>query len=55
MLTIFPVILGIMRYSQLVLERKRGERPGKILASDIPLLVTVFTWGFMLIVIIYVL
>jgi 4-hydroxybenzoate polyprenyltransferase len=55
MITIFPVILGIMRYSQLVLERKRGERPGKILASDIPLLVTVFTWGFMLIVIIYVL
>ncbi len=55
MLTIFPVILGIMRYSQLVLERKRGERPGKILASDIPLLVTVFIWGFMLIVIIYVL
>jgi 4-hydroxybenzoate polyprenyltransferase len=55
MLTIFPVILGIMRYSQLVLERKRGERPGKILASDVPLLVTVFTWGFMLIVIIYVL
>lgn len=55
MLTIFPVILGIMRYSQLVLERKRGERPGKILASDIPLLATVFIWGVMLIFIIYVL
>ncbi len=55
MLTIFPVVLGVMRYSQLVLERKRGERPSKILASDIPLLATVFLWGFMLIVIIYVL
>ncbi len=55
MLTVFPVILGIMRYSQLILERKRGERPDKILASDIPLLVTVFLWGIMLIFIIYVL
>lgn len=55
MLTVFPVILGIMRYSQLILERKRGERPGRILASDIPLLTTVFLWGIMLIFIIYVL
>lgn len=55
MLTIFPVILGIMRYSQLILERKKGEQPENILASDIPLLGTVFIWGIMLIVIIYVL
>ncbi len=55
MLTIFPVILGVMRYSQLILERKRGQRPGRILASDIPLLITIFIWGAMLIFIIYVL
>lgn len=55
MLTIFPVILGIMRYSQLVLERKRGEQPDKILASDIPLLSTIFIWGIMVIFFIYVL
>lgn len=55
MLTIFPVILGIMRYSQLVLERKRGQRPTKVLASDIPLLFTVLLWGLMVIVVIYAL
>jgi 4-hydroxybenzoate polyprenyltransferase len=55
MLTIFPVILGIMRYSQLVLERKRGQRPTKVLASDIPLLFTVMLWGLMVIVFIYAL
>lgn len=55
MLTIFPVIFGIMRYSQLIIERKRGQRPEKVLASDIPLLITVFSWGVMLILILYVL
>lgn len=55
MLTIFPVILGIMRYSQLVLERKRGQRPTKVLSSDIPLLFTVLLWGLMVIVVIYAL
>jgi len=55
MITIFPVIFGIMRYSQLVLERSQGQRPEKLLASDIPLLMTVVVWGLMLIAIIYVL
>ncbi len=55
MLTAFPVILGIMRYSQLVLERKRGQRPSKMLASDIPLLFTVVLWGLMVIIVIYAL
>lgn len=55
MLTIFPVILGIMRYSQLVLERKQGQQPTKVLASDIPLLFTVLLWGVMVIVVIYAL
>lgn len=55
MLTIFPVILGIMRYSQLVLERKRGQSPTKVLASDIPLLFTVMLWGLMVIIVIYAL
>lgn len=54
MLTIFPVILGIMRYSQLVLERDEGEHPDKILATDIPLLATIFIWGVMIIFFIYV-
>lgn len=55
MLTIFPVIFGIMRYSQLVFERSEGQRPEKLLASDIPMLLIVLTWGLMLVLIIYVL
>ncbi len=54
MITIFPVIFGIMRYSQLVLEKKRGQRPSQLLASDIPLLATILVWGLMLIAIVYV-
>ena len=55
MLSIFPVIFGIMRYSQLVFEKQEGERPEKLLASDIPLSVIVLAWGLMIILIIYVL
>ncbi len=55
MTTIFPVILGIMRYSQLVFEKKEGQRPEKLLVSDIPLSIIVLLWGLMIILIIYVL
>lgn len=55
MLTIFPVILGIMRYSQLVFEKKEGERPEQLLVSDIPLSIIILIWGLMIISIIYVL
>ena len=55
MITIFPVIFGIMRYSQLVFEKKEGQRPEQLLISDIPLTIIVLTWGLMTILIIYVL
>jgi len=55
MLTIFPVILGIMRYSQLVYEKREGERPERLLISDVPLSIIVLIWGLMIILIIYVL
>lgn len=55
MLTIIPIIFGIMRYSQLVLEKDQGQRPEKLLASDIPLILTIIIWGLMLITIVYVL
>jgi len=54
MLTLIPVIVGIMRYNYLVFTRHRGERPEKMLTSDFTLLFTVLAWGLMLIFIIYV-
>ena len=54
MVTILPVIFGIMRYSQIIFEMQEGERPEKIIATDIPLLSIIFLWGLMIITIIYV-
>jgi len=54
MVTILPVIFGIMRYSQIIFEMQEGERPEKIVATDIPLLSIIFLWGLMIITIIYV-
>jgi len=55
MVTLMPVIFGIMRYGQIIFEMQEGERPERIIATDIPLLLSVFTWGMMMITIIYVL
>ncbi len=55
MITIVPVIFGIMRYGQVIFEMQEGERPERIVATDIPLLFSVLTWGLMMITIIYVL
>lgn len=54
MITIIPVIFGIMRYGQIIFEMQEGERPERIIATDIPLLLSVFLWGMTMIVIIYV-
>ena len=54
MTTIFPVIFGLMRYAQLVLYKKEGERPEKLITSDLPLLITVAVWGMMVIFVLYV-
>lgn len=55
MITIIPVIYGIMRYGQIIFEMEEGERPEQTVATDIPLIFAVFTWGMMIITIIYVL
>lgn len=55
MLTILPVIFGIMRYGQIIFEMQEGERPERVITSDIPLIMSVFAWGLMIITIIYVL
>ncbi len=54
MITIPPVVYGIMRYMQDIYEKHEGESPEKVLLSDIPLLTTVLIWGFLVIFIIYV-
>ncbi len=53
MITLLPVIFGIMRYGQVIFEMQEGERPERIIATDIPLLISVLTWGLMMIGIIY--
>jgi decaprenyl-phosphate phosphoribosyltransferase len=54
MLTIFPVVYGIMRYLQDIYEKHEGESPERVLSSDKPLLTAVISWIFLLIIIIYV-
>jgi len=53
MLTIAPVVYGLMRYLQDIYENKEGESPDRVLLSDKPLLITVITWVLLVIGIIY--
>lgn len=53
MITILPVIYGLMRYLQDIYEKKEGESPDKVLLSDKPLLASVILWIFLVIFIIY--
>lgn len=55
MVTLLPVIFGIMRYGQIIFEMQEGERPERIIATDIPLLGAVLVWGLMMITIMYAL
>ncbi len=55
MVTLLPVIFGIMRYGQIIFELQEGERPEKVITTDIPLLASVLVWGLMMLTIIYVL
>jgi 4-hydroxybenzoate polyprenyltransferase len=54
MTTLLPVIFGIMRYGQVIYEMQEGERPEKVVATDIPLILAIFSWGLVMITIIYV-
>jgi len=53
MVTIIPVVYGLMRYLQDIYEKHEGESPEKVLLSDIPLLSTVIIWIVLVISIIY--
>lgn len=53
MVTIIPVVYGLMRYLQDIYEKHEGESPEKVLLSDRPLLFTVLIWIFLVVVITY--
>lgn len=56
MMTTIPlVVYGIARYAQLLYEKTEGERPEKLITSDIPLIVTIILWGLIVISLIYLL
>lgn len=53
MLTIPIVIFGVMRYLYIVYEGSRAETPERVLMTDRPLLLTVFTWLVLVLAVIY--
>jgi 4-hydroxybenzoate polyprenyltransferase len=53
MVTILPVVYGLMRYLQDIYEKNEGESPDRVLLSDKSLLASVLIWVFLVIVIIY--
>ncbi len=54
MVTIIPVVYGLMRYLQDIYEKQEGESPERVLLSDAPLLITVILWALLSIFIIYI-
>ena len=53
MITIIPVVYGLMRYLQDIYEKNEGESPDRVLFSDKPLLITILVWAAMVFVVIY--
>ncbi len=53
MLTIIPVVYGLMRYLQDIYEKNEGESPERVIFSDRPLLATLILWVVLVIIIIY--
>lgn len=56
MITTIPLIIyGLMRYAKIAYAGSEGEQPEKIITTDVPLIATIFIWGIMIILILYVL
>lgn len=53
MITIIPVVYGLMRYLQDIYEKHEGESPERVIFSDKPLLATVIIWIVLVISITY--
>jgi len=54
MVTILPVIYGLLRYLEDIYEKREGESPDRVLLSDKPLLISVLIWVVLVVFIIYV-
>ncbi len=55
MVTIPLIIFGMMRYAQLAYESSEGERPEKIITTDVPLIASIILWAIITISILYIL
>jgi len=55
MITIPLVVYGVARYAQLLYEKYEGERPEKIITTDLPLIFTIALWGVIIVSLIYIL
>lgn len=53
MVTIPPVLYGLMRYLYIIYEKKEGGSPEEVLLRDYPLLVTVLLWFFLTVFVLY--
>jgi len=49
------IVVGIMRYAQLIYEKKLGETPEQLVTNDRFLFTTVILWGFSIVLFIYIL
>lgn len=54
-ITIPFIIYGLMRYAQLAYEGTQGEKPEKIITTDIPLIISILVWGMLVIMFLYIL
>lgn len=54
MVTIIPVVYGLMRYLQDIYEKHEGESPERVLFTDKLLLSTVIIWAFLVFMVIYI-
>ena len=54
MVTIVPVVYGLMRYLQDIYEKHEGESPERVLFSDKSLLATVVIWVLMVFFVVYI-
>lgn len=55
MITIPFVVYGISRYAQLLYEKAEGERPEKLITTDMPLIISIGIWAAVVILLIYIL
>jgi decaprenyl-phosphate phosphoribosyltransferase len=53
MITIIPVVYGLMRYLQDIYEKHEGESPERVLQSDKPLLISIIIWVALVIAVLY--